>query len=302
MWRVWRLCTVARFGSGVSVCRRALACRVTPPAALWEGGAKVGDAMRTVLQRAVRSPRRVVWAGVVLAGGVAVAACTNNPSASTESSTTTTTTSSHTSSTSHGSGSSGSGSGSSATKLSTVLSHIKQNSGMTFSVTYNLMEAGKSQTVTFAQKPPKEAIITPEGSYYVDGTSVIVCMGQGSSAHCTSLPSSAAAGANAISDLFSPGVLTSTLQGIEGEVSAHIAGVSISSSSATYGGQDSTCVSVTKTGQPQVMYCASNSSGVLTYFSAGGNSGTLTAYDANPPDSTFSPPAGATVETLPSGV
>lgn len=183
-----------------------------------------------------------------------------------------------------------------------MLGRIKRKSDATFSVTYSIVSNGKTQTVTFAQNPPKEAIVTSGGSYYVNGSSVTVCQGQGSSPTCTSLPSSAAAGATAISDLFAPGVLTNTLQGIEGEVAAHVAGVSISSNSASYGGQDSTCVNVKSSAEPSgVTYCASNSTGVLTYFSAGGNTGTLTAYDGSPPDSTFSPPAGATINTLPTG-
>jgi hypothetical protein len=103
--------------------------------------------------------------------------------------------------------------------------------------------------------------------------------------------------------LFSPGVLTRTLQGIEAEVTAHVAGVSITSTSATHGGQASTCVTANTKAEPSgVTYCASNSTGVLTYFSANGNSGTLTAYNANPPASTFSPPADATINTLPKGI
>lgn len=254
----------------------------------------------TGVARAVGSSRRVALLGVVLAGGVALAACgSSSPSAS---SSTTSSTAAHTTTSKARSSNSNPGTGSSSVNLSTVLGRIKHNSGATFSVTYNIMtSAGKAETVTFAQDPPKEAIVTSSGAYYVDGSSVTVCQGQGSSATCTSLPSSEAAGATAISDLFAPGILTNTLQGIEGEVAAHVAGVSLSSHSATYGGQASTCVDIAKSGQPSVTYCASTSSGVLTYFSAGGNTGTLTAYDASPPSSTFSPPAGATVNTLPSG-
>ncbi|MGO8870106.1 MAG: hypothetical protein ACLQPH_01665 [Acidimicrobiales bacterium] len=107
---------------------------------------------------------------------------------------------------------------------------------------------------------------------------------------------------NALTELFSPGILTNTLKGIEAQAAAHAAGVNVTTGSGSYGGQASTCITFTSASNPTaVRYCASNSAGILTYFSAGGNVGTLTAYSPNPPASSFAPPAGATVQTLPAG-
>ena len=108
--------------------------------------------------------------------------------------------------------------------------------------------------------------------------------------------------ARALTDLFSPGVLTTTLERIEAEAVARAAGISVHTSSATYGGLASSCATLTSNGQPKpVTYCVANSSGILTYSSANGTTVTLTAFTANPPASTFSPPSGATVQTLPAG-
>jgi hypothetical protein len=230
----------------------------------------------TVAQRAVRRSG-VARIGAVLAGMAMVLASTASVASAAPSS-------------------------SSARNFQKILGHIKRTSGKTFLVTYTFTENGMTQKVTFAQKPPQEAIITPQGSFYINNkSSVIVC--EGSSNTCTQLPASEAAAATSVTNLFSPGVLTGTLQGIEGEVAAHVAGIKVTTRSASYGGQRSTCATVkSRVSKSTVTYCASNGSGVLTHFSSGKSSGTLTAYQSNPPASTFSPPAGATINTLPSGV
>ncbi len=181
---------------------------------------------------------------------------------------------------------------------------MSKNAGETFSATYLTAQAstGKSQTVTFAQSPPKSAIITPSGSFYIDGTSVTECQGSGSSATCTTLPSAMTSEVSGLTDLYSPSVIVSDLKGVQAEATAHSAGYVLSTSSATYGGLASTCVTVKGTSEPTpVTYCGSTADGVLTYLDADGNTVTLQSYTASPPASTFSPPAGATVQTLPSG-
>jgi hypothetical protein len=185
-----------------------------------------------------------------------------------------------------------------------VLDGITRTSNASFSATYTTADSstGQSQTVTFVQSPPKAAVITSHGSFFLNGTSVIECSGTGSTATCTSLPTSMVGSVNSLTALFSPGHLTDTLKGIEAETTAHTAGVSLSTSSGSYGGYASMCITAKTTTDPSgVTYCAANSSGILTYFSASGNTGTLTSYTANPPASTFSPPTGATVQTLPTG-
>ena len=116
---------------------------------------------------------------IVLAGGVLAAACS---SSSTSTSTTTTSSSGSPSTTAAGSGSG----------LASIVRGIKRGSGATFSATYVTADSttGKSQTVTFAQSSPKSAVVTPSGSFYIDGSSVTACQGSGASATCTSLSSS----------------------------------------------------------------------------------------------------------------
>lgn len=251
--------------------------------------------MRRTIAPEVPTPRnRHRWLGVgasVVAGGLLVAACSSN---STSSSTTAAPGASTTSTAASG-GSSG---------LDSVVNGITRSTGATFSATYVVTEAstGKTETVTFAQSPPKSAVTTSEGSFYIDGTSVTECQGTGSSATCTTLPASMTATVSGLTNLFNPGVIADTLKGVEASAAAHGAGYVISTSSATYGGQPSSCVTARGPSEPTpVTYCGSRSNGILTYVNANGNTVTLQAYTPNPPASTFAPPAGATVQTLPAG-
>ena len=139
-------------------------------------------------------------------------------------------------------------------------SGITKSAGATFSATYLTAHSstGQSQSVTFAQSPPKSAVITPSGSFYLNGSSVTECQGSGSSATCTSLPSNLTSSLTGLTNLFSPGILTNTLKGIQAEEAAHV-GVIVNESSGTYGGLASTCVTVKGSSQPfAVTYCAAN--------------------------------------------
>jgi len=188
--------------------------------------------------------------------------------------------------------------------LRAVEDGITRTTGATFSVTYQIDHggAGPSQSVTFAQAPPKSAVVTSTESFYINGSSVTSCQGSGSSATCGSLPSSTSDAVDGFTDLFSPGVLAKSLRAIEAEAEDHAAGVSISTSSGTYGGLASTCVTTSSRAQPTpVTFCAADSSGILTHTNTSGVTVTLTAYTPSPPASTFLPPAGATVVSIPSG-
>jgi hypothetical protein len=233
-------------------------------------------------------------AALLIAGGLTVAAC---GSGSAGSSTTTST--------------SGGGSPSTAAPangtngLTSLVNGVSKSSSATFSATYLISEAstGKTETVTFAQSPPKSSIVTSSGSFFLSGTSVTECQGSGSSATCTSLPSSLSSTFTGLTNLFSPSVITNTLRGVQAAVAANGAGYVVNTSTGSYGGQASNCITVKGTAEPTpVTYCAATSSGVLTYVSANGNTVTLQAYSANPPSSSFAPPAGATITTLPAGV
>jgi hypothetical protein len=188
--------------------------------------------------------------------------------------------------------------------LKAVEDRITRTTGATFSVSYQIAHgaAGPSESVTFAQSPPKSAVVTPTESFYINGSSVTACQGSGSSATCGSVPSSTSDAVDGFTDLFSPGVLAKSLRAIEAEAEAHTAGVSVTTSSGTYGGLASTCVTARSPSQPTpVTFCAADSSGILTYTNASGVTVTLTAYTPSPPASTFLPPAGATVVSVPAG-
>jgi len=107
---------------------------------------------------------------------------------------------------------------------------------------------------------------------------------------------------SSLTNLFSPSIIVNALKGMRIQALAHAAGYTISTSSATYGGLASTCVTAKGTAEPTpVTYCGAKSNGILTYVNANGNTVTLQSFTANPPASTFAPPAGATVQTLPAG-
>ena len=234
-----------------------------------------------------------IWpaAALLVAGGLVFAACSSG-SASTSTTTT------------------AAGGGGSATTappagsggLGALVDGVPRSSSATYSATYLVAEAstGKTQTITFAQSPPKSSIVTSSGSFFFDGTTVTECQGSGSSATCTSLPSSLTGIFSGLAKLFSPTVITSTLKGVQAAVAANHAGYVVSTSTGTYGGRASNCVTVKGTSRPTpVTYCGDASDGVLTYLDANGNTLTLQAYSSSPPASTFAPPAGATVRSVP---
>jgi hypothetical protein len=255
-----------------------------------------------------RSGRAARMGVAVLGAGLLAAACSSSSSSPTTTGAAPSTTATA------GSGGHLAPAGGSGAALNDVVSGIDKSATASFSATYTTADAktGQSQTVTFAQAPPKSAVITSNGSFYIDGKSVTECAGAspspspspsaGAGAKCESLSTSLSASLAGITDLYAPGVLSRTLKGIESEASAHVAGISVSSGSANYGGLRSTCATLKNAGQASsVTYCVADTSGILTYSSANGSTVTLTAFTANPPASTYSPPAGSTVATLPAG-
>ena len=241
--------------------------------------------------------RGLALAGTALGAGLLAAACSSG-SSGTATTVTTAASGGGTTATTAASG------GGSTTGIDSLVHSVSKSSTTTFSATYQTTQAstGKSQTVTFAQSPPKSAIITPSGSFFVNGTDITACQGSGATATCTSLPSSMTSEVSSLTDLFSPSIIVGALKGIQAQAAAHAAGYIISTSSATYGGLDSTCVTAKGTAEPTpITYCGAKSTGVLTYVNANGSTITLQSFTASPPASTFAPPAGATVETLPAG-
>jgi hypothetical protein len=104
-----------------------------------------------------------------------------------------------------------------------------------------------------------------------------------------------------ILDLYNGQAFLSSVQAYESSAALKAAGVTLTFSTATYGGQASKCVNVSAT-SGKSEWCVGTSSGILTYWSSSGNSFTLTSFSNSPPASDFVLPAGTTVVTIPSGV
>jgi hypothetical protein len=192
--------------------------------------------------------------------------------------------------------------GGTSSGLQKVVEGYTRSSGATFSATYHLVDpkTGVNETVTFAQSGDKEAIITPKGSFYITSKTITACQGSGQ-VTCESVPTALIGPVDGLKELFSPGVLVESLEGIEGMVAAHEAGVS--TSSATYSKMSSTCVKLSgKKFTTPVTYCAADSSGVMDHVNVNGNTISLTKYSTHPASSTFAPPAGAKMITIPKGV
>jgi hypothetical protein len=175
----------------------------------------------------------------------------------------------------------------------------------------------QDESVTFAQDPSKKevALVTPNGSFYLSPSKTLFCRAAGGKLMCTQLPESLLSEMSSIKNLFAPGEIKSDIDSLQTEASAH--GYTLSSYSQSFGWTGpgtsggatyaSNCIKVTG---PKLVgagiFCASSSFGVLTYShgaSSGGKTDTITihagGYTSNPPASTFAPPPGTTIITIP---
>jgi hypothetical protein len=191
--------------------------------------------------------------------------------------------------------------GGTSSGLNKVIEDYTKNSNATFSATYHIVDAktGVNETITFAQSPGKEAIITAKGSFYITPKAVTACQGSGP-VTCENLTSALSGTVDGLKELFSPGVLVETLKSIDGLVATHVSGVNVATSSATYSHVSSTCATLTGKKFPTpVTYCAANSTGMMDHVISNGSTLTLTTYSSRPSASTFAPPAGAKIISIP---
>lgn len=183
-------------------------------------------------------------------------------------------------------------------QIKALTKKISQGKHITYEAVYQASENGQNTTVTIAQAPPKSNFSTSGASVVDTGTTTYICSGAGAAEHCLS------AGIGnplaALENVFSPSVVLSAFSAARAELVARHSGIKVSSLSATFGGQASTCVTVTGKGQTG-KYCVTKK-GILAYVGgAGGNYFELTRYSGSPPASLFAPPSGTTI-TLPGGV
>lgn len=198
-----------------------------------------------------------------------------------------------------------------------ILHGLTKSENTSFSAVYQIVEttSGKlteNEAITYAQDPPNKeiALITPSGSFYITATKTLACRTEAGHLACTQLPQNLASTMTSVKNAFAPGNIESAVGTLQTEASAH--GYTLKSFSQSYGtgsGKQyaSNCIKVSG---PKMYgtgtYCASSSYGVLTY-SQGSSSSTKTntitihagGYTANPAASTFAPPAGTTIVTIP---
>jgi hypothetical protein len=185
----------------------------------------------------------------------------------------------------------------STAKLKALSKTLNNYKHLTFEATYTSVSSSGTQTVTIAQAPPKSYFAAGQGVVITNGSTSDYCSTSGGKQSCFATNSNPIAG---LETLFSPAAAITAINGYEQTLGAHVAGVKLSESSASYAGQAATCVTATAHGQTG-KYCVTKQ-GLLAY--AGSNKGVyfeLTKYSKSPPASLFTVSAATTI-TLPGGV
>lgn len=180
-----------------------------------------------------------------------------------------------------------------ATHLAKLGSEVAKEKGATFQVVYKTTYGGHSETITFAQQPPKLLVKTTAGSLIDTGTQSLYC----SPGSCISVGSTNPFAP--LLNLFDATTAEGFFHRAASEAAAKLAGYSVKFSSATFGGLASQCAEVSASGVTG-KYCVSNN-GLLTYAGSTGGTVELTSYSASVPSGAFTPPSGATIITAPTG-
>jgi len=202
---------------------------------------------------------------------------------------------------------------------------INRAKNLTYLAQYTSVSNGQTTTVTIAQSPPKSNFSTSSGSMINNGKTTYYCSSNsgssGNSGNTGSTSNSGNSGASSttttskgtmqclsvkganpllgLENIFSPAVALGALAEAKQGLVSRLLGIKVSSSSATFAGQPSTCVTVTVRGKGG-KYCVTKQ-GILSYSGSSTSYFKLTKYSSKPPASLFSLPAGATTQTLPGG-
>lgn len=196
---------------------------------------------------------------------------------------------------------SGGGQAAQLQKLSTEVSAAQKS---TYKAVYSSTgSGGGASTVTIEQAPP-ESLFSDDGTTVIsDGKTTDICSTSGGQAMCYAETGNVNPIAG-IETLFDPTTILGAFQTAEASIGAKIAGYSVSSSSETFAGQPSSCVSIGEASQ-SAKYCVTDA-GILAYAgsdeggSAGASAFQLTSYSTDVPASDFILPAPAS--PLPSGI
>jgi hypothetical protein len=229
--------------------------------------------------------KRLTLVAALVAFGVGLAACgSSSPSASSTTTSTSTTTTTVAQSSSQ--------------QLQSLTSLAQNSKTATFKAVYTYTSSGKTQTITFAQSPPKYFFQVGTSGFTVnDGTTTYYC----AQSHCLATSSSSNP-LLSLSGLFNGTTFADSVRAYTVAAAAlAAAGVSLTFSTGTYGGVSSQCVHVsdTKSATKTFVWCVASASGLMDYWSAGTSSFALTSFTTSPPASDFAVPAGYTVTTLP---
>ncbi len=218
--------------------------------------------------------------------------------------------------------------------LKALTNSINRSKNLTYLAQYTSVSDGQKTTVTIAQSPPKSNFSTSTGSVINNGKTTYYCSANsastGNSGNSGSTSSSGNSGNSGnsgastttsttsskgstqclsvkgsnpllgLEDIFSPTVALGALAEAKEGIVSRLLGIKVSSSSGTFAGQPSTCVTVRVRGKGG-KYCVTKQ-GLLSYSGSSSSSYfELTKYSSKPPASLFSLPTGATTETLPGG-
>lgn len=229
----------------------------------------------------------------------------------------------HTTTTTKKKGSSSKGKGTTTTttkstslssELAKLQTSLKGQKKQTFFASYKLTNTStathKTQSITFAQQGTKALFKMTSGTIIDTGKTTLFCSSNttttsstkgSSSGPETCIQSTGADPLAGVLDLFSGTAALEFFGSAEAEAEAKQAGVTVSFSTGTYAGLASKCLSVTGgASDTNGKYCVANI-GILDYWDTTGSSAVLTKYSASIPAGTFTPPAGATITTIPGG-
>jgi hypothetical protein len=212
--------------------------------------------------------------------------------------------------------------------LTNTINHAKK---LTYYAQYTAVSNGQKSTVTIAQAPPMSNFSSSDSSIINTGKATYYCSanagstsnsgntgttsnsgntgnsGNSGSPSTTTTTSNSPEqclsekGANpllGLEDVFSPTVALGALAEAKEGLVSKLLGITVSSSSASFAGQPSTCVAVTVHGKGG-KYCVTKQ-GILSYSgSSSSDYFQLAKFSAKPPVNLFALPAGATTGTVP---
>jgi hypothetical protein len=188
--------------------------------------------------------------------------------------------------------------GVSASNLKQIEANLAKGKHLTYEAVYKSVSSGQTQTITIAQAPPKSNFSTSTGEVVNTGSKTYYCSTEGTTQTCLN------AGTDnpfvGLEDIFSSSAALGAFAEAKEGLVARALGINVTQSSASFGGQASTCVTVTVKGKGG-KYCVTKQ-GILSYSGGSGSYFQLTKFTTKPPASLFTLPAGATTATLPGGV